>query len=68
MLQKSWPFIKIIRKAIIKQNKPAIATVVNFGAFLHLKVTENTENPIDDVIPKTNPMSEFFHHFRKPLL
>ena len=38
----------------MKQNKPATATVVNFGvSFLHLKVTEKIENPIDDVSPKT---------------
>ena len=34
---------------MIKQNKPATATVVNFGvSFLHLKVTEKTEKPIDE--------------------
>ena len=45
----------------MKQNNPAIATVVNFGvSFLHLKVTENTEKPIEDVIPKAKPISEFF--------
>ena len=44
-----------------KQNKPATATVVNLGvSFLHLRVTENTEKPIDDVIPKRNPIKEFF--------
>ena len=69
MRKKILALIKIIRKAIIKQNKPAIATVVNFGvSFLHLKVTENTENPIDDVIPKTNPMSEFFSSFPKAII
>ncbi len=36
--------IKITIVAKIKQNKPAIATVVNFGvSFLHLNDTENTE-------------------------
>ena len=50
--------------AVIKQNKPAIATVVNLGvSFLHLKVTENIENPIDDVIPNINPITEFFSVF-----
>ena len=45
----------------MKQNKPATATVVNFGvSFLHLKVTEKIENPIDDVSPKTKPIKEFF--------
>ena len=43
-----------------KQKKPANATVVNFGvSFLHLKVTEKTENPNDDVNPKIKPISEF---------
>ena len=43
-----------------KQKNPANATVVNFGvSFLHLRVTENTEKPIDDVIPKTNPIIVF---------
>ena len=33
--------------AITKQNKPATATVVNFGvSFRHLSVTENIEKPI----------------------
>ena len=37
----------------ITQNRPATATVVNFGvSFLHLNVTENIEKPIDEVIPK----------------
>ena len=43
------------------QNNPAIATVVNLGvSFLHLSVTEKTEKPIDEVIPKINPIKEFF--------
>ena len=43
-----------------KQKKPAKATVVNLGvSFLHLKVTEKTEKPIDEVIPKTSPTREF---------
>ena len=43
------------------QNIPAIATVVNFGvSFLHLKVIEKTEKPIEDIIPKTNPIIVFF--------
>ena len=42
-----------------KQKKPAKATVVNLGvSFLHLKDTENTEKPIDDVMPKINPIKE----------
>ena len=44
----------------MKQNKPATATVVNFGvSFLHLSDTENIENPIEDVIPNIKPMIEF---------
>jgi hypothetical protein len=41
--------------------RPAKATVVNFGvSFFHLKVTEKTENPIEEVIPKISPNKEFF--------
>tara|TARA_Y100001958_G_C20685310_1_gene198260 strand:+ start:142 stop:477 length:336 start_codon:yes stop_codon:yes gene_type:complete len=51
---------KIITVANTKQNNPAKATVVNLGvSFLHLKVTEKTENPTDEVIPKINPTREF---------
>ena len=40
----------ITEAAITKQNKPAIATVVNLGvSFLHLKVTENIEKAVKDV-------------------
>ena len=54
----------ITEAAKTKQNKPAIATVVNLGvSFLHLKVTENIEKPIEDVIPKINPTIEFFSSF-----
>ena len=52
---------KIIIVATRKQNSPATATVVNFGvSFLHLRVTEKTEKPIEDVIPKRKPNNEFF--------
>lgn len=58
--KKTWSFDKIIIVANTKQKKPAKATVVNLGvSFLHLKDTENTENPIEDVIPNTNPTKEF---------
>ena len=41
---------------IIAQNKPAIATVVNFGvSFLHLKDTENTEKPNAEASPNNKP-------------
>ena len=44
----------------MKQKNPAKATVVNFGvSFLHLRVTEKTENPIDDVNPKIKPINDF---------
>ena len=53
------PLNRIIIVANIKQKKPAKATVVNFGvSLLHLKVTEKTEKPTDEVIPKTNPTKE----------
>ena len=53
-----------INDAITKQNNPAIATVVNLGvSFLHLSVTENTEKPIDEVIPKRKPINELFSVF-----
>ena len=44
-----------------QQNKPAIATVVNFGvSFFHRKDTEKTEKPTEDTIPKTKPVKVFF--------
>tara|TARA_B100001063_G_C16652574_1_gene496755 strand:+ start:678 stop:1007 length:330 start_codon:yes stop_codon:yes gene_type:complete len=46
--------------AITKQKNPAKATVVNLGvSFLHLKDTEKTENPSEQMIPNTNPTIEF---------
>ena len=43
----------------MKQKNPANAVVVNFGVSLrHLKLTENTANPIEDVIPKTKPIKD----------
>ena len=43
----------------MKQKNPANAVVVNFGVSLrHLKETENTEKPTEEVIPKTNPINE----------
>ncbi len=62
--KKACLLIKIINEANIKQNNPATATVVNFGvSFLHLSDTEKTEKPIEDVIPKRNPIKEFFSVF-----
>ena len=58
--KKTCPLNKIIMVANKKQKKPAKATVVNLGvSFLHLKVTEKTEKPIYEVIPKTSPTREF---------
>ena len=49
--------------------KPAKATVVNFGvSFLHLKVTENTEKPIDETIPNIRPKRELFCVFPKAII
>ena len=49
-------FNKIITPENTQQNKPAIATVVNFGvSFLHLNVIEKTAKPIEESIPKTRP-------------
>ena len=56
--------IKIISAANIKQKSPATATVVNLGvSFLHLSETENIEKPTEEVIPKRNPIKEFFSVF-----
>ena len=44
---------------MIKQKKPENATVVNFGvSFLHRKVTEKTEKPIEDAKPNIKPIRE----------
>ena len=54
----------MIIAAKTKQKRPATATVVNLGvSFLHLRVTEKTEKPIEDVIPKRKPIKEFFSVF-----
>ena len=58
--KKTKLFDKIIIVAKTKQKKPAKATVVNFGvSFLHLRVTEKTEKPIEEVKPNTKPISDF---------
>ena len=47
-----------------KQNKPAKATVVNFGvSFLHLSETEKIEKPNAEARPKISPIREFFSVF-----
>ena len=54
-------FVKITIAATAKQKKPAKATVVNFGvSFLHLKVTEKIEKPIEEIIPKMRPNKDAF--------
>ena len=43
-----------------KQNKPAIATVVNLGVcFLHHRLTEKIEKPNADTNPNIKPIKEF---------
>ena len=43
--------------------------MVNLGvSFLHLSVTEKTEKPIDEVIPKTKPIKEFFSVLPKAII
>ena len=55
--------------ATVKQKKPERATVVNFGvSFLHLKDTEKTEKPIEEVIPNIRPNKEFFSVFPKAII
>ena len=52
-----------------KQKKPAKATVVNFGvSFLHLKVTEKIEKPIEEVNPKTKPINDFSLVFPRAMI
>ena len=64
MAKKTWSLAIIITVAKTKQKKPAKATVVNFGvSFLHLKDTEKTEKPIEDMIPNTKPTNEFVSEF-----
>ena len=61
--------VKITIVAIIKQKNPAKATVVNFGvSFLHLKVTEKTEKPIEEIIPNTRPNKEAFSVFPNAII
>ena len=64
MDRKTISLVKITIAATTKQNKPAKATVVNFGVSLfHLKVTEKTEKPIEEVIPNINIWNDFFNWF-----
>ena len=60
---------KMTIPAVKKQTNPAIATVVNLGvSFLHLRLIENTENPIEEVIPKIKPITEFFSVLSKAII
>ena len=69
MDKKTKSLIKIIIAENAKQKKPANATVVNFGvSFLHLKVTEKTEKPIEESIPNIRPNKEFFSVFPKAII
>ena len=53
-------FISIIIVENKKQNKPAIATVVNLGvSILQRKLTENIENPSAETKPNINPGNVF---------
>ena len=63
------PVLRIEIIETITQTSPAIATVVNLGvSFLHLSVTEKTEKPIEEIIPKINPIKEFFSVFPKAII
>ena len=69
MDRKTISLIKITIAAATKQKKPANATVVNFGvSFFHLKVTEKTEKPIEEVIPNISPNKEFFSVLPKAII
>ena len=61
--------LKINIVAVTKQKKPAKATVVNLGvSFRHLNDTENTEKPIDEVIPNINPINEALAVFPRAII
>ena len=60
---------KITIVANTKQKRPAKAAVVNFGvSFLHLKVTEKTEKPIEETIPNIRPNKEPFSVLPKAII
>ena len=61
MDKKDKSLFKITIAAKVRQKKPENATVVNLGvSFLHLKLTEKTEKPTEELIPKIKPNKEFF--------
>ena len=69
MEKKTRSFVIITVEANTKQKNPAKDTVVNFGvSFLHLSVTEKIEKPIDEAIPKTNPIKDFSPPFPIPII
>ena len=69
MDRKTISLLKITIAATTKQKKPANATVVNFGVSLfHLRVTEKTEKPIEEVIPNISPNKEFFSVLPKAII
>ena len=61
--------LRSIIDAITKQKRPEKATVVNFGvSVLHLNVTEKTEKPIDESIPKIKPITELDPELPKAII
>ena len=61
--------LKSIIEAKTKQKKPEKATDVNLGVCVfHLKVTEKTENPIDESIPKIKPTTELEPELPKAII
>ena len=59
----------IINVDTIAQKSPAKETVVNLGvSFLHLNVTEKTENPIDEIIPNIKPINDPFSKSPKAII
>ena len=61
--------VRITIAATTKQNKPAKATVVNFGvSFLHRKDTEKTEKPMEETIPNTRPNKDPFSVLPKAII
>ena len=61
--------IKSIISENKKQNKPATATVVNFGvSFFHRKLTVKIENPNAETSPKIRPMNVFCVELSKAII
>jgi len=67
--KKTILLVNITIAATTKQKRPAKAAVVNFGvSFLHLKVTEKTEKPIEETIPNTRPSKDPFSALPKAII